>query len=84
MSRQVADALRSNLRRPEPPSDGFTDREMSVLRQVLMGKSNREIACDLYLAEGSVKKYVSALLLKFAVPSRLELVVKAMERGFRP
>jgi DNA-binding NarL/FixJ family response regulator len=31
-----------------------------------------------------VKKYVSALLLKFAVSSRLELVVKAMERGFRP
>lgn len=84
MSGQVAAALRSNLRHPEPPTDGFTDREMSVLRQVLLGKSNKGIATDLHLAEGIVKKYVSALLLKFGVPSRLELVVRAMERGFRP
>ena len=84
MSGQIAAALRSNLRRPEPPTDGFTHREMTVLRQVLLGKSNRDIATDLHLAEGSVKKYVSALLLKFSVPSRLELVVEAMEQGFRP
>ena len=58
----------------EKPQDPLlarlTDRERIILSQIAMGKTNREIAADLYLAEKTVKNYVSTILLKMGIRNR--------------
>jgi DNA-binding NarL/FixJ family response regulator len=75
-------------RHPRPatrPADDvlaqLTDRERDVLEQVAAGKSNTEIAADLYLSVATVKTHVSRLLDKLACRDRAQLVVVAYETG---
>jgi DNA-binding NarL/FixJ family response regulator len=63
-----------------PIDEELTDREEKVLALVAKGKSNREIADTVFLAEGTVKNYVSKILEKLHVESRTELAVKALRR----
>ncbi|SFE60395.1 response regulator transcription factor [Paracidovorax wautersii] len=49
-------------------------RHVHVLQLVLEGKTNREIAQAIHLSEGTVKNYVSTLLLRFGVRSRAQLI----------
>ena len=48
----------------------LTPREKTILFQIAKGKTNREIAADLYLAEKTVKNYVSTLLMKMGIKNR--------------
>ena len=48
----------------------LTEREKRILAQIAEGKTNREIADDLYLAEKTVKNYVSNLLMKMGIRHR--------------
>jgi DNA-binding NarL/FixJ family response regulator len=59
----------------------LTDRERDVLQQVAAGKSNTEIAADLYVSVATVKTHVSRLLDKLACRDRAQLVVVAYETG---
>lgn len=61
-----------------PPTDTFTSREIAVLRLMAGGYSNREIAASLFLAEGTVKNYVSEILNKLATRDRTRAVLKAI------
>jgi DNA-binding CsgD family transcriptional regulator len=54
-----------------------TRREEEVLRGILRGLANKEIAGDLHLSERTVKFHVSSLLSKFRVRGRMELVREA-------
>ena len=54
-----------------------TRREEEVLRGILRGFANKEIAGDLNLSERTVKFHVSSLLSKFRVRGRMELVREA-------
>jgi DNA-binding NarL/FixJ family response regulator len=58
----------------ERPTDPLlarlTEREKTILFQIAKGKTNREIAADLYLAEKTVKNYVSTLLMKMGIRNR--------------
>lgn len=54
----------------------FSTRQLQVLQWVLEGRSNRDISELACLSEGTVKNYVSMLLLSFAVRSRAELISK--------
>lgn len=54
-----------------------TRREEEVLRGILRGFANKEIASDLHLSERTVKFHVSSLLSKFHVRGRMELVREA-------
>jgi DNA-binding NarL/FixJ family response regulator len=61
-------------------SDGvrITERERSILRLVAGGYSNKEIARSLHLSEGTVKNYVSELLVKLDCRDRTHAVLKAI------
>jgi DNA-binding NarL/FixJ family response regulator len=63
------------------PSSDLTVREREVLVRIAQGKSNREIAAELELAEITVKCRVSAILLRLDVHDRTEAVVTALQRG---
>jgi DNA-binding NarL/FixJ family response regulator len=63
------------------PSSDLTVREREVLQRIAQGKSNREIAAELDLAEITVKCRVSAILLRLDVHDRTEAVVTALQRG---
>ncbi|WP_242111691.1 response regulator [Luteimonas aquatica] len=61
-----------------PPSDTFNAREVAILRLLAGGYSNKEIARSLFLAEGTVKNYVSAILDKLGTRDRTRAVLKAI------
>jgi len=77
-------AVRRSHAAEEEPTDGggseaLTGREDAILRLVAAGRSNKEIANELSLAEGTVKNYVSRIMEKLNVRSRTELAVKAVK-----
>jgi DNA-binding NarL/FixJ family response regulator len=59
----------------------LTDREQAVFLQLAAGRSNREIAADLYLSEGTVKVHVGRILAKLGLRDRVQAVVLAYESG---
>ena len=60
---------------------GLTEREREVLRLLAAGRSNGEIAAELYLGEATVKTHVSNLLQKIGARDRVQLVVWAHTAG---
>ena len=69
---------------PAPPGvdlAGLTDREREVLDRLALGRSNAEIARDLYLGEATVKTHVSNVLGKLRLRDRTAAVVFAYEHG---
>lgn len=59
----------------------LTDRELEVLALLAMGRSNREIADELFLSVDTVKTYVRRLYAKLGVRSRAEAAVRAVRFG---
>jgi NarL family two-component system response regulator LiaR len=68
--------------RPERPTvDPLTERELEVLKLVAHGKSNREIADELVVAEGTVRTHVSNILSKLHLASRTQATLFALREG---
>jgi DNA-binding NarL/FixJ family response regulator len=59
----------------------LTERELQVLQALTRGLSNREIAEQLVITEGTVKNHVSSLIDKLGVRDRTQAVLKAQELG---
>ena len=58
----------------------LNDKETRILDLLAQGKSNKQIAAAIFLAEGTVKNYVSRIMEKLHVSSRFELAVRAVSR----
>ena len=76
----VTDRVMSRLREG-PPLDprlaGLTEQERRILDRIAKGMTNRQIAEELYLAEKTVKNYVSSLLAKLGMQRRTQAAVFA-------
>ena len=59
----------------------FTDRELDVLRELITGDTNKEIAERLNMSQYTVRDYIQSMLDKTGFRSRTELAVKARESG---
>ena len=81
--------LEEFARRPDHPPSGqlpsrfseLTEREVDVLREVVRGASNSEIAERLYISETTVKTHVNHILSKLGVRDRIQAVVLAYDHG---
>lgn len=61
------------------PHEKLTPRELDILKEVAHGKSNKAIAYDLNLTEGTVKGYVSVVLSKLGVDDRTQAALYAVK-----
>ncbi|MBO8157707.1 MAG: response regulator transcription factor [Bacillaceae bacterium] len=59
--------------------DELTKREMEVLKEMMKGKSNKEIASDLFITEKTVKTHVSNILSKLEVHDRTQAALFAVK-----
>jgi DNA-binding NarL/FixJ family response regulator len=83
----VARRVMAEFARLSRPSEGtqakllepLSEREIEVLKFLAQGFANREIADRLYLAEGTVKNYVSSVMQKLSVRDRTQAALRARE-----
>lgn len=61
----------------------LTEREREVLALIALGRSNAEIACELFLGEATIKTHVSKILQKLGARDRIQAVVWAHTHGGR-
>lgn len=62
-------------------SDGLTEREMEVLRQIAEGSRNKDVAATLSIAEETVKVHVRNIMEKLGAIDRTQAVAIAVRRG---
>jgi DNA-binding NarL/FixJ family response regulator len=67
--------------RPQPLVVPLSERELEVLRRLADGRSNREIAGALFLAEGTVKNHVTNVLAKLGARDRTQAALRARDLG---
>ncbi|MDX3454675.1 response regulator transcription factor [Streptomyces sp. ME02-8801-2C] len=82
--RLIADFIGRPATAPERsprPVEGITEREREVLTLVGRGRSNTEIAADLFITVATAKSHVSRLLTKLGARDRVQLVITAYEMG---
>lgn len=65
----------------ESPFSELTPRELEILAHIAEGQSNKAIARDLDISDGTVKLHVKSILRKLGMHSRVEAAVKAVEHG---
>lgn len=72
----VAERLAERMSGP-----ALTSRETEVLRQIVLGSNNKEIAAALNISEATVKTHINNLLSKLGVSDRTQAATTALQRG---
>ncbi|GHE03212.1 response regulator transcription factor [Streptomyces alanosinicus] len=68
--------------RPAPPPEPLTGRELDVVRLVALGRTNAEIAAELYVSLSTVKTHLSSVQLRLAARNRVEIAAWAWQNGY--
>jgi two-component system nitrate/nitrite response regulator NarL len=74
----LLEAMRDDNRAPPADDVGLTARERQILRLIATGRSNKKIARELNISDGTVKVHVKNLLRKLNLQSRLEAAIWAL------
>jgi NarL family two-component system response regulator LiaR len=80
IARKVLQELLQPAKQP-PTAEPLTERELEVLRLIAQGRSNREIAEELAIAELTVRTHVSNILGKLHLASRTQAALCALKQG---
>lgn len=80
LTRVLAHSLRGETKPRDPDQAGLTEQEGRILELIAQGMSNKLIARELNIADGTVKVHVKHLLRKLNLRSRVEAAVWAVER----
>jgi len=80
LSPAAAAMLMHKVKAPRSP-ETLTERETEVLRQLALGKSNKEIGSSLFISETTVKTHVKNIMQKLGVPSRTQAALYAARIG---
>ncbi len=81
---QIARRVIEHLKPPTPSDNNIgqlSQRELEVLKLMVEGKSNPEIAAELYLSTNTVKTHVRGIMNKLAVEDRVQAAVVALRNG---
>ena len=65
-------------------TEDLTPRELDVLKEIVNGQSNKEIATELNVSEATVKTHINSLLGKLGVTDRTQAATAAIQRGIVP
>ena len=82
--RRALDELLLHPPRAAPPSEDFpelTSREVEVLDLIARGRSNTEIAMQLYVSPKTVRNHITSIFTKLQVADRAQAIVRAREAG---
>jgi DNA-binding NarL/FixJ family response regulator len=60
---------------------GLTSRELEVLKEIVAGRSNKEIGAELSITEATVKTHINSILGKLGVTDRTQAATTALQRG---
>lgn len=82
---QIARVVVENLKLPAPEAQSdvasLSEREIDVLKLIVEGKSNQEIAQALYLSTNTIKTHVRGIMNKLSVDDRVQAAVIALRSG---
>ena len=78
---RVAARVMAEVRRAGSPLDELTPRERDVLRLLGLGRTNAQLAAELFISEKTVKTHVSSILAKLRVPDRTAAALVAVREG---
>lgn len=84
VQRRLAEAVVTGSRRAPELPDGLTRRESEVLRLIAAGRSNTEIAGELFISEATVKTHINNLFAKAGLRDRAQAVTYAFRHGLVP
>jgi DNA-binding NarL/FixJ family response regulator len=79
--KHITAAQQSGTPRPAPPAHTLTERELDVVRLVALGRTNAEIAAELYVSLSTVKTHLSSIQLKLDARNRVEIAAWAWRHG---
>jgi len=79
---QLLERVSAEISEPDTNlTEDLSQREIDVLKALGLGLTNSEIASRLYLSEGTVRNYVSAIITKLEVADRTQAAVLAVRHG---
>jgi len=80
-ARLLAAFAEASPRQPTQPIEPLTEREEEVLLTVARGRTNAEIANELYISLSTVKTHLASLMTKLGARNRVEIAMWAYETG---